>query len=194
MRPASSDPTIRRAGPADVDTLAAVGVQTFAETFQHLYSAEDFATYVAEAYAPTRIADDLADPAKAMWIVEIDGRTVGYALAGPCGLPHPEVTPVCGELKRIYFTREAQGTGLGKTLFWTVMAWLQSNGPRDVWIGVWSENHRALRFYDQQGFEKVGEYGFPVGETVDLEFILHRSGESLRHDTPQFAQSRHNFA
>lgn len=187
MPPSSSAPTIRRARLADTDVLAALGVQTFAETFQHLYSPEDFSAYVAEAYAPARIADDLADPSKAMWIVEIDGLTVGYALAGPCSLPHADVTPACGELKRIYFTREAQGTGLGKTLFWTVMAWLQSDGPRDVWIGVWSENHRALRFYDQQGFEKAGEYGFPVGQTVDLEFILRRSGESLRQDMPQFS-------
>ena len=58
----------------------------------------------------------LADPAKAMWIVETLGPNgkkgaVGYALAGPCGLPHAEVTPDCGELKRIYFLREAQGGG-----------------------------------------------------------------------------------
>ncbi len=62
------------------------------------------------------------------------------------------------------------------------MAWLQSEGPRDVWIGVWSENHGAQRFYAREGFEKVGEYGFPVGGTVDREFILRRSGASFSKD------------
>ena len=189
-----SQPTIRRAGPADADVLAAVGLQTFAETFQHLYSAEDYAAYVAEAYAPARIAADLDDPAKAMWLVEAGDQAIGYALAGPCGLPHPEVTPGCGELKRIYFTRDSQGSGQGKALFWTVMAWLQATGPRDVWIGVWSENHRALKFYDHQGFEKFGEYDFHVGQTVDLEFILRRSGDSFSKSAPQLAAVRHNFA
>lgn len=189
-----SDPIIRRAGPADADALVAVGLQTFAETFQHLYSPEDFAAYVAEAYAHQRIVADLADPAKAMWLVEVDGRAIGYALAGPCGLPHPDATPACGELKRIYFTRDGQGAGLGKALFWIVMDWLQSAGPRDVWIGVWSENHRALRFYDHQGFEKAGEYDFSVGQAIDLEFILRRTGDSFSKSASQLAEGRHNFA
>ena len=69
--------------------------------------------------------------------------------------------------------------GIGKALFAEIMAWLQSGGPRDVWIGVWSENFGAQRFYERQGFEKVGEYGFEVGKTVDLEFILKRPAESF---------------
>ena len=46
------------------------------------------------------------------------------------------------------------------------------DGP--VWIGVWSENHKARRFYGRYGFEKCGEYDFAVGETRDHEFILMR--------------------
>jgi ribosomal protein S18 acetylase RimI-like enzyme len=59
------------------------------------------------------------------------------------------------------------------------MAWLERDGPRTIWIGVWSENHGAQRFYARQGFEKVGEYGFAVGSTVDREFILRRTPASL---------------
>ena len=74
------------------------------------------------------------------------------------------------------------------------MAWLQEDGPRDVWIGVWSENYGAQRFYERHGFEKVGEYGFAVGKTVDREFILRRTADSFSKDTSQLAGSRHNFA
>ena len=165
---------IRRAGPADADALRDLGEQSFSHAFEPLYAPADYAAYVAHAYAPARIAADLANPAMAMWIVEADGRAVGYALAGPCGLPHAEVTPACGELKRIYFLRGSQGGGLGRALFGEVMAWLQADGPRTVWIGVWSENLGALRFYGRQGFEKVGEYDFAVGRQIDREFILRR--------------------
>ena len=58
-------------------------------------------------------------------------------------------------------------------------AWLLQDGPRDIWIGVWSENFGAQRFYERQGFAKVGEYGFHVGRTVDREFILRRSAGSF---------------
>jgi len=43
-----------------------------------------------------------------------------------------------------------------------------------VWMGVWSENFGAQRFYARYGFSKVGTYAFPVGKVFDLEFILRR--------------------
>lgn len=189
-----TEPAIRRAGPADAETLAALGERTFRETFEHLYSAADLTAFLAEAYDLERTRADLYDPAKASWLVEADGQAIGYALAGPCTLPHDAVTPACGELKRIYFRKDRQGGGLGRALFAQVMAWLQADGPRDVWLGVWSENHGALRFYDRHGFTKAGEYGFKVGQTTDREFILRRSAESFSKQPPQLAEHRHNFA
>lgn len=169
------EPLIRRAGPADAETLSALGALTFTETFGHLYDPEDLANFLAEAYGPERTHADLADPRKASWIVEVDGEAVGYALAGPCGLPHGDVSEACGELKRIYFRKDWQGAGFGGRLFNEAMSWLAASGFGALWIGVWSENHGAQRFYARQGFEKVGEYGFRVGSTIDREFILRRA-------------------
>lgn len=173
------DAVIRRALPADAEALAAIGSRTFVDTFGHLYPDEDLQAFLAEAYGLTRTFDDLADPTKAAWLVEAEGQVVGYAQAGPCGLPHPDVTPACGELKRFYFLKAWQSRGLGGQLFDQVMGWLLADGPRDIWIGVWSENHGAQRFYGRQGFEKAGEYGFKVGRTTDQEFILRRRAETF---------------
>jgi ribosomal protein S18 acetylase RimI-like enzyme len=172
-------PAIRRAGPQDAAVLSELGARTFSDTFAHLYDPDDLRAFLAEAYGLGRTRADLADPAKAQWLVEDAGEAIGYALAGPCALPHPDVTDRSGELKRFYFVKARQGAGLGRRLFAEVMAWLQAAGPRDIWIGVWSENYGAQRFYEREGFEKVGEYGFPVGRTVDREFILRRSAESF---------------
>jgi GNAT superfamily N-acetyltransferase len=169
-----TEPLIRRARSADAVALSAIGAATFRETFGHLYPREDLERFLAEAYNLERTRADLADPAKASWVVEAEGELVGYALAGPCGLPHAEVGADCGELKRIYLLKAWQNGGLGARLFAETLAWLQGRGPRPVWIGVWSENHGAQRFYGRHGFEKVGEYGFQVGSTVDREFILRR--------------------
>jgi ribosomal protein S18 acetylase RimI-like enzyme len=179
-----AEPIIRRARPADAEALAAIGAETFVETFGHLYPPGDLRAFLAEAYALERTRADLADPDKAAWLVEADGAVAGYAQAGPCGLPHPEVTPAAGELKRIYFRKAWQGGGLGGRLFAQAIAWLQAAGPRDVWIGVWSENLGAQRFYARHGFEKVGEYGFRVGATVDHEFILRRTAECFAAGRP----------
>ncbi|THD62237.1 GNAT family N-acetyltransferase [Phenylobacterium sp.] len=189
-----TEPTIRRAGPADAQTLSAIGAETFTETFGHLYPPGDLSQFLAEAYGLERTRADLADPAKAAWLVEADGETVGYAQAGPCALPHAAVTQACGELKRIYFRKSRQGGGLGARLFAETLDWLQAEGPRTVWIGVWSENFGAQRFYARHGFVKVGEYGFKVGDTVDHEYILRRDAESFTADTVNRARSEHNLA
>ncbi|CAN1544012.1 RimI Acetyltransferases [Caulobacteraceae bacterium] len=169
-----SVPTIRRATPEDAEALSRIGAETFTETFGHLYPPQDLADFLVYAYNPERTRADLADPARASWIVEADGAVVGYALAGPCDLPHEEVTPACGELKRLYLLKRVQGDGTGSRLLAETFAWLERDGPRRLWIGVWSENHGAQRLYGRLGFEKVGEYVFPVGQTRDREFILRR--------------------
>lgn len=172
-------PTIRRADPSDAQVLSELGARTFTETFAHLYPPQDLADFLARAYGLERTRADLADPAKAQWLVEASGEAVGYALAGPCDLPHPDVTAASGELKRFYLLKDWQGGGTGGRLFQDVMAWLERDGPRDLWIGVWSENVGAQRFYGRHGFVRVGDYGFQVGSVTDHEFILRRAAQGL---------------
>lgn len=169
-----STPTIRRATSVDAEALSRIGAETFTETFGHLYPPDDLRDFLEAAYGLEKTRRDLADPAKASWLVEMDGEVVGHALAGACDLPHDEVTPGCGELKRLYVLKCLQGGGTGSRLLAEVLAWLERDGPRPLWIGVWSENHGAQRLYGRMGFDKVGEYEFAVGRTRDREFILRR--------------------
>lgn len=166
---------IRRATPSDAEALALLGRETFAATFGHLYPTDDLNEFLDAAHAPSHYAGVAADPDFALWIAEAGGRAVGYAEAGRCLIPHPEVTPQCGELQRLYVRAEMQGAGLGVRLLETALEWLERPGRR-LWIGVWSLNHGAQRLYTRYGFSKVGEYEFRVGRTRDREFILARPG------------------
>lgn len=165
---------IRRAGVADAQVLSAIATRTFSETFGHLYAPQDLQDFIAENYAAERQAVILAHPDYAVWLLEDDGEAVGHAAAGPCGLPHADVAPGDGELKRLYVLADVQNGGWGGRLFQTALDWLQRDGPRTLWIGVWSENLGAQRFYARHGFELAGEYEFVVGRHRDREFILRR--------------------
>lgn len=168
--------SIRRAGPADAAALAGVGTRTFVDTFGHLYPAQDLQDFLQASHAPAVYARFLADPAYALWLLEDDdGRAMGYALAGPSGLPHADVAPGDGELKRLYVASSLHNGGWGGRLFAQAIDWLERDGPRTLWISVWSENLGAQRFYARHGFEKAGEYEFPVGQVRDREFIFRRA-------------------
>lgn len=165
---------LRRATEADADVLQRLGTATFVETFGHLYPRDDLEVFLAEAYGLERTQRDLVHPEKATWLLEEGGQAVGYALAGPCELPHAEVDPSDGELKRLYLLASHRGGGRGSRLLETSLAWLEQRGPRTLWIGVWSENLGAQRLYARHGFSLAGEYEFPVGKTRDRELILRR--------------------
>jgi diamine N-acetyltransferase len=172
--PNMNDLTIRRVTPSDGPALSEIGRATFLETFGHLYPPQDLESFLPSAYGLERTDRDLTDPAKASWLVEADTQVVGYATVGPCDLPHSDVGPQSLELKRFYLLKSFQNTGIGGRLWVEVMNWMRAQKPKNLWIGVWSENHGAQRFYLRHGFEKVGEYGFKVGNTTDHEFILRR--------------------
>ncbi len=173
---------IRRAVPADAEVLPGNGTPTFVDTFGHLYPDADLQAFLRDSHSTTAYARYLADPRYAVWLLEDDarpreggsGEAVGYAVAGPCGLPHAEAAPGDGELKRLYLLPALHNGGWGGRLFQVALDWLQREGPRTLWISVWSENHGAQRFYARHGFEKAGEYEFPVGRVRDREFMFRR--------------------
>ena len=90
-----------------------------------------------------------------------------------------EATKIIAEiLKRIYLLPSAQNTGVGSRLIHVALDWLEHERPSTLWIGVWSQNFGAQRFYERLGFEKVGDYEFLVGSVRDPEFILRRGPRS----------------
>ena len=104
---------------------------------------------------------------------------IGYVTACPAHLPHPDVSPDDGEIQRLYILQGHQGGGRGTALLTTALEWLERDGPRTLWIGVWSENYGAQRFYARHGFEIVGEYSFMVGDHADHELITRRLPRAL---------------
>jgi ribosomal protein S18 acetylase RimI-like enzyme len=45
-------------------------------------------------------------------------------------------------------------------------------GSRRLLLGVYAKNHRALRFYERNGFRQVGVRTFTVGTLVCDDFVL----------------------
>jgi len=164
--------TIEIAQGKDVADIVGLARDTFNESFGHLYPPEDLAAFLA-TYTPELFNGIISDPAEQLWVAREGERAIGYVHAGRCKLPHADVTPTCGELKRLYVRRDTQKSGLGSALLQEALTWLTAPG-RKLWIGVWSENFGAQHLYGRHGFHKVGEYDFIVGSTRDREFILRR--------------------
>ena len=200
---------IRRATPADAEALSDLSRTCFTQTFGHLYAPSDLDDFLDEAYSPTVLRAELNDPERATWLLfdepvdeagatlssddlpgtpeprdeaptsSISQAPIGYVTACPAHLPHPDVAPGDGEVQRLYILQGHQGGGRGTALLRTALDWLERDGPRTIWIGVWSENYGAQRFYARHGFEIVGDYSFMVGDHADHELITRRLPRGL---------------
>lgn len=175
MASGNSEPglLIGRAGPDDAATLAHLGAKTFADTFGHLYRADDLRAFVADNHSVARNAALLADPLNAAWLARQDGRAVGYAVAGPCDLPVPNRPDSAGELARLYLLREVQGRGLGGRMLAGALDWLTERFAH-IYVSVYAENYGAQRLYARHGFVKIHDYHYMVGTHADPEWIMER--------------------
>jgi ribosomal protein S18 acetylase RimI-like enzyme len=174
----------RRAMIEDANALAVLGATTFTETFGHLYPPEDLHTFLAEWHSVDAWRRTLADPERAIWLAALNDALIGFIAVGACKLPIDNREPTAGEVQMLYVLAGHHNLRLGSRLMDLGLEWLQAQGKSPLYLGVWSENFGAQRFYSRYGFERVGEYGFQVGGTVDHEFILklqdHNKGDAPR--------------
>jgi ribosomal protein S18 acetylase RimI-like enzyme len=171
-------PVIRAATTADAEVLAELSERTFLETFvtdgfRIPYPTDDLAVFLEEVYSIEVTHQRLADPRHWWEIAEIDGIAVAFCEVGPATMPHDDCKPKHGEIRRLYVAKEAQGLGLGTALLERALARMDET-PGPQWLSVWSGNEKAQKLYRCYGFDKVGEYGFPVGAWRDHEFIFRR--------------------
>lgn len=168
-------PAIRRATTDDASRLAELGAATFIETFGHLYQPDDLQAFLSQVRSVDAFARKLSDPELAVWVAVLNDDTpIGFITVGACKLPVENCESTAGEVQQLYVLKEFHNLRLGSRLMDIGLEWLEAQGRTPMYIGVWSENLGAQRFYGRYGFNKVGEYGFKVGKTVDREFILKR--------------------
>jgi diamine N-acetyltransferase len=164
--------TFRDARENDAPDLSEIGRDTFIETFGHLYSASDLNRYLDETYAIDAMRADLRDPKVEVRIAFSGRRMVAYCKIGPCKLPFETGSEPALELHRVYVYQARQGVGVGRILLTWAIERARQRGAKQLLLGVWESNDRAIAVYESRGFEKVGAYKFRVGDTLDDEIIM----------------------
>lgn len=165
---------IREAIASDAELLTRMGREIFIESFGSLYSKDDLESFLKDTYSPEKQLLEITATDSNCLIAEIDGKPAGYAKYGLCKLPVDMFGQRAGELHRLYVYKHFRNAGTGRALADMAFDEMIKAGCSDIYIGVWSENYGAQRFYSSFGFSKCGEYKFMVGKQADHEFIMHR--------------------
>jgi ribosomal protein S18 acetylase RimI-like enzyme len=168
---------LRLATAADALAVAQLGAKVFSVTFGHSCTPEQLQAYLDEAYSIDATARDIADENKDMIVaVAEDGTSIlGFALltrGSTSSEPCVADVPGAVELQRIYVDTAAHGKGVGKRLISEVEDMARSQGFRNMWLGVWEENHKAREIYEKMGYTMVGDHDFDIGGDIQTDHIL----------------------
>jgi diamine N-acetyltransferase len=162
--------TYRPARPEDAAELDRIFDTSFRDTFAHLYRPEDLESFLSGFHVAAWEAQ-IRDPAYAFRIAEAGGEPVGYVKLGPLKLPVEAARPAI-MLDQLYILKDHHGVGIAQALMDWAIEEARGGGAREMYLTVYTDNHRARRLYDRYGFEEVGPYSFMVGEQADEDIIM----------------------
>jgi ribosomal protein S18 acetylase RimI-like enzyme len=160
----------RTATSADAVALAELGTHTFTDTFGHLYQPSDLEIFL-QNHSPENWDKELNDPAFEVRVAELDGALVGYVKLGPPHLPF-EPRGEAAELRQLYVVEEVKGQGVAHELIRWVIERARDQRADYLYLSVFTDNHRARRFYERYGFEPEGTYAFVVGNHADEDIVM----------------------
>jgi ribosomal protein S18 acetylase RimI-like enzyme len=169
--------SIAKANLATATRLAAIGSQTFSETFAADNTPEDMAAFLAQTYGPEIQLAELQQSRYTFLLAEMQGELVGFAKLwrdSPLGLAAGEPATGRLEVKQLYVVEDWIGTGLGATLMRRILDLAQAENCTAIVLGVWERNERAKAFYQRFGFREVGELPFKLGEDVQRDLLLRK--------------------
>ncbi len=125
-------------------------------------------------YSPEIQAAELADPNTEFLIAEAGGEAVGYVKWSSAPAP-PEITGKSPfQISRLYLLNAWTGHGLGHQLMHMSIARAYEKGHDVVWLTVWENNDRAIKFYQKFDFREVGELEFILGQDVQRDLYMQR--------------------
>ena len=165
---------IRPALPVDAPALALLGERLWRETYTGLIPASNLELHLAETFGAAQQATELADPLGRMLVLDVDGVLHGYAWLRAGGPENEAAFPFARplEVARFYVDRTQHGSGAAQALMAAVLAHAAEAAHDGVWLQVWEQNPRAIRFYAKVGFTDAGDATFRIGQQVDRDRLL----------------------
>ena len=165
---------IRKINIDDLETLRYLSIQTFKETFEEVNTEEDMQKYLDENLSIEKLKTELENVNSEFYFAENNDEILGYLKLNFKDAQTEKVEENHFEIERIYVLKAFLGQKIGQILFDKAIDIGREKNLEYVWLGVWEENHRALKFYNKNGFEIFGKHDFVLGEDVQTDLLMKR--------------------
>lgn len=169
---------IRKATLSDLEAIQNISTQTFIETFAAVNTPENITNYITESFNSEQLTTELNNVNSHFYLATSGNEILGYLKINFGEAQTETINKNALEIHRIYVSQAFYGKNVGQLLLDEVKKIAEQTGVDYIWLGVWEENHRALRFYSKNGFLIFDKHVFTLGneEQTDLlmELVLNK--------------------
>lgn len=165
---------ITKATPADTQTLLTLGRETFYETFAESNTDEDMQKYLTDNFTEEKLHAELANPDSHFCIAWEGDVAIGYLKVNENDAQTELRETDTLEIERIYVMNAWQGKKVGQLLYEKAVEIAGEKGKSAIWLGVWEENPRAIRFYEKNGFVAFGKHSFMLGNDEQTDIMMRK--------------------
>lgn len=163
---------IRKLNITDLENLQKLSIKTFRETFEEVNTEEDMQKYLAENLSLEKLKSELENPNSEFYFVENENEVLGYLKINFGDAQTENQGNEALEIERIYVLKEFFSLKIGQILFEKSVEIAKEKSMKFIWLGVWEENKRAIRFYEKNGFEIFGKHDFVLGTDVQTDLLM----------------------
>ena len=163
---------IRKLDITNLENLQKISITTFRETFEEVNTEEDMQKYLDENLSLERLKSELENLDSEFYFIENENKNLGYLKLNFGNAQTENFKKNHLEIERIYVLKAFLGQKIGQILFDKAIEIGREKNLEYVWLGVWEENHRAIRFYGKNGFEIFGKHDFVLGEDVQTDLLM----------------------
>ncbi|MBT2560508.1 GNAT family N-acetyltransferase [Pedobacter sp. ISL-68] len=165
---------IERATLADINKLQEIGRTTFSEAFAAVNSEENMKEYLEKGFSEEKLKGELSNQDSQFYFAQLDGKVIGYLKINTGQAQTEKLNPDALEIERIYLLKAFYGQKVGQLLYQKVIDIALEMQASYVWLGVWEENYRALRFYEKNGFTPFGKHKFWLGDDEQTDLMMKK--------------------
>ncbi|MDS0524713.1 GNAT family N-acetyltransferase [Clostridium sp. SHJSY1] len=158
----------------DLYSLREVSYNTFNETFKDVNTPEDMNDYLEKAFDINKISEELSNSNSQFYFLYENEELAGYIKINDTEAQTEINDSQALEIERIYVLKEFHSKGLGSILLNKAIEIAKELKKSYIWLGVWEENHKALQFYKRNGFYKIGQHSFFMGDDEQIDFIMKK--------------------
>lgn len=163
---------IKECSLGDIEKIKYISEQTFYETFSDLNTKEDMENYLNENFSDKQIERELNNDGSIFLVAEEGENTAAYMKVNFDTAQTEAGHANSLEVQRIYVLKAYKGKQIGKRLIQKAIQIAKYNNLKYLWLGVWENNHSAIKFYEKQGFDKFDTHIFKLGEDVQTDNLM----------------------